>query len=262
MSKQAFDAPRTNAWNLNPSELVLVEDVDHPLYDPRVFLPVDESLVRNIMVNGVIEPVIIARINQTTYVVDGRQRVKAALEANVRLEREGKEPIRVCCVCRRGTETDLFGVSISANENRQDDSPLGRANKAAKLMAMGRTEDEAAVAFGVTKQCINQWLKVLQCAPVVRRAVDEGAISASAAVELADLEADEQVKALEQLLDADDTTKDGRKKKPTARKARAAAGKKNAHMKSRRAILQRLNEPRLPAQYRDALLWVLGENDG
>lgn len=254
MAKTAFEN-RTNAYSFDPEELVLVTDRKHPLYDPRIELPLDEALVRNIMCNGVIEPVVIAKQHDQPVVVDGRQRVRAAVEANRRLGAEGKELVRVTAVIRRGDESNLFGVSISANENRQDDTPLGRAQKCARYLAMGRSEEEAAITFGVTLNCVRQWLKVLECSPVVRKAVEEGKIAASAAAQLADLEPDEQESALASAIE--DSTKNG--KKATARVVAKAAGKTSAKMRSRREILKRLEEPRLPKDYRLALLWVVGE---
>lgn len=256
MASKIDGATRSNCYNFNPQDLILVNDKNHPLYDPRINLPLDEALVRNISVNGVIEPVVVAKEGDQVYVVDGRQRVRAAMEANKRLEREGKEPIKVTCVIRRGNESDLFGVSISANENRQDDTPLGKATKCQRYMNMGRTEEEAAITFGVTPNCVRQWMKVLECSTVVRKAVEEGKIAASAAAQLADLDSDEQESALASAIE--DGAKNG-KKRITARTVAKAAGKKSSKMRSRREVINRLEEPRLPEMYRKALLWVLGE---
>lgn len=112
MAKTAVEAPRTNAWLFDPEQLKLVTDESHHLYDPRIHLPIDEAMVKNIMVNGVIEPVIIAKEGQDVIVVDGRQRTKNAIEANKRLTAEGKEPVKVTCIIRRGDDASLFGVLI------------------------------------------------------------------------------------------------------------------------------------------------------
>lgn len=258
MASTIDGATRTNAYNFDPSDLILVTDKNHPLYDSRIHLPLDEALTRNIMVNGVIEPVVVTKEGDKVMVVDGRQRVRAAIEANSRLEKEGKETIKVTCVLRRGSESDLFGVAISANENRQDDTPLGRAHKCQRLMNMGRSEEEAAVAFGVTPNCVRQWMKVLECSAVVRKAVEEGKIAASAASQLADLDSDAQEAALANAVES--SAKNG-KKKVTARTVAKAAGKNSSKMRSRREILKRLEEPRLPRDYKVALLWVLGEEE-
>jgi len=258
VTKQAIDAPRLNMFSMDPGQLVIVMDEKHPLYDPRAKLDVEESMIRNVMVNGVIEPVIVTKEGNLTLVVAGRQRVKAALAANMRLETEGKKPIRVPCIVRRGSETDLFGVSISENENRKDDTPLSRAQKAQKLLNMGATEEETAIAFGVTVQSVRGWGKLLECSAPVRKAVESGRISASAATKLVGLPREKQAEALDAALT--EPSKPGKKNgRPTARRVAQIAGKPEARMRSRREIMTRLETPKLHPIYREALQWVLGQ---
>jgi ParB family chromosome partitioning protein len=184
-SKVAFaNAKRANLFRIDPAELVLIVDTDHPLYDERVHLPVEESLVRNIAVYGVIEPVIVAKLGDQPVVVDGRQRVKAAREASDRLEKEGRERIMVPCFMRRGNAEALFGVSISANEHRKDDSPLGKSDKLLRLLAIGRTEEDCADIFGVSGQTIANWLVLAELPNAIKDAVDRGVLSATAAASL------------------------------------------------------------------------------
>jgi len=258
MGKTAFEN-RTNAYTFLPEELVLINNPEHPLYDERIKLPLDEGLVRNIMMNGVIEPIVITKLQDQPVVVDGRQRVRCAAEANKRLTAEGKEPVRVTAVVRKDQDINLFGVSISANENRQDDTPLGRARKCARYLSMGHTEQEAAVVFGVSKTCITGWMKMLSCSTEVIKAVEKGAISASAATELADLEHDEQNSALTSLLDGSAESGNGTSnKRPSVRSAAQKAGKARAKLRSRKEIKARIEEENRPS-WREALHWVLNE---
>jgi ParB family chromosome partitioning protein len=250
---------RGNLYNYNPMDLVLVDNEDHELFDPRINLPLDEGLVRNVMVNGVIEPVVVTKAPDGILVVDGRQRVRAAREANKRLEKEGKEPLRVSCVLRRGTEADLFGVSISANENRQDDTPLGRAEKANRLLNMGRSEDEVAIAFGVSTQCVGNWIKLLStCAPV-RKAVESGKIAAQAAIEMAELPVEEQKTLLEEAIKAASTNGKRVSAKSVKDKVAAKTGKTVVRLKSRKQIEEKLKEKGLDREFRKALRWVLNK---
>lgn len=115
----ALNAQRSDAFALEPEKFTLITAPEHPLYDPRVHDEPDESLVRNVMTYGVIEPVIIRRNGEKVEVVAGRGRVKAALEANRRLTAEGKQPIRVPAILKRGQDADMFGVLISENECRR-----------------------------------------------------------------------------------------------------------------------------------------------
>lgn len=188
-----------------PEFLVLVDDENHPLYDERVHFPVDEAMVRNIMVNGVIEPVLIRKNGESkggtpiVEVVDGRQRVKNAREANKRLKAEGKESIRVPATLRRGENKDLYGVMVSANDIRKGDNLLVRAKKCAKLLKYGRTEEEAAILHGVSETTVRNWLALLEASVAVQKAVERAEIPLTVATKLAKLPMDEQPEALEKL---------------------------------------------------------------
>lgn len=232
--KQAFEnAKRANLYRFDPRDLMLIDDPEHPLYDERVHLPTEERLVKNIAMHGVIEPVIIAKnADGKAMVVDGRQRVKAALEASDRLEAEGKERVMVPCFVRRGNGESLFGVSVSANEHRKDDSPLGRASKMLRLLETGRTEEECAVIFGVTSQTIQNWLKLVELPNAVQDAVDRGVISATAASGLSGLDHKECKTALAKLI------AESGGKKPSKRKVTKAAGGKGYRFLSKKDALE------------------------
>lgn len=187
-----------------PEALVLVEDEKHDLYDPRVHFPVDEAMVRNIMVHGVIEPILIRKNGEVrgkpiVEVVDGRQRVKNAIEANRRLEAEGKVPVRIPATPRRGELRDLVGVMVSANDMRKADNMLVRARKCAKLISLGWSEEEAAVAHGVSETTVRNWLALLEASVAVQKAVERAEIPLTVANKLAKLPMDEQPEALEKL---------------------------------------------------------------
>ena len=56
---------------------------------------------------------------QGCLVVDGRQRVRHTLEANKRLSKEGKEPLLVPAVAKRGSAVRMAQAMVSANEIRR-----------------------------------------------------------------------------------------------------------------------------------------------
>jgi ParB family transcriptional regulator, chromosome partitioning protein len=195
-----------------PEKLTLVTDPKHPLFDERVHLPVDEALVRNIMVYGITQPVTLrlnGRIPDGTHdgkpiveVVVGRQRVKAALEANKRLAKEGAELIRVPAVMKRAEAGTLAGVMIGENEHRKADTPIVRARKLERFLALGKSEEEAAIAFGVTEATIKNMLKVLELHPKVQKAIEAGTVPVNVAKELSVIPQEEQGAALDKLIAA------------------------------------------------------------
>lgn len=228
MSKQALPGSRLNAFNMSPEDLVIIgldtkDTEEHPLYDKRIHLKLDEGMVKNIMVYGVIQAVTVTKIGGVPCVVTGRQRVRCSREANKRLLAEGKEPIRVPVMLKKGDDHRLFGFSVSENENRQDDNVIQKAENVARYLDMGRSEAEAAITFGVTKTTIKAWLSVLETIPAVRRAVEQGLLSATAAAKLAGLTPEKQREALAELLASG---------KPTVKKATTIASNANGGSKS------------------------------
>lgn len=96
MAKNSIDAygasGKTNVLMFEPENLHIVTDKAHPLYDERIYLPLSEAMVLNIIDQGVLEPIIVWKDPETglSCVVDGRQRVRHTLEANGRLEKREK----------------------------------------------------------------------------------------------------------------------------------------------------------------------------
>jgi ParB family chromosome partitioning protein len=196
---------RDDLLYFDPGQLLIVDDPKHPLFDERCKLPLDEAMVLDIMAVGVLEPVIVrgstgpdgARVVE---VVDGRQRVRNAREANKRLRKRGKELVRVPAIRKRGEDADLLAIMISTNEHRRDDGVMVKAKKAARFLALGRSEEQAAVVFGVSRQTIKNWMALLECAPAVQAAVEHEQIAATYALGMTKLPRDEQIAKLKTLL--------------------------------------------------------------
>jgi ParB family chromosome partitioning protein len=198
-AKTAFDAPRINAYSIEPEKLVLITDKKHPLYDPRVEWPVKEELVISMMAVGYKGPAIQAfKDGDKAVVLDGRQRTKAAVEANKRLRALKCEPLCVKVLFERGEEKSLFGIQLLANENRTDDSDLERARKLQRSIDFGQSEEQAGLVLGLKPSRVKQLLSLLDLSPEVKTAVESGNLSTSAAAKLAKLPREEQKEALEE----------------------------------------------------------------
>lgn len=235
-SKDVYGAVgRSNVLMFDPKALVIVTDPKHPLYDERHALPVSEPMVLNIMHQGVIEPVVITKDPETgqVLVVDGRQRVKCAIEANRRLKAKGCEPVQVMGVPRRGDGAALAGVMVSTNEIRQDDTPMNRAKKMARLIEMGRTEADLALLFGCSGATVKNCLALLDCSAPVRKAVETGALPVTAAYKMSKLDPEVQKTTLDSMLTAAGDEKSKRKR---GKKMREASGN-TPSMRGKRDVL-------------------------
>jgi ParB family chromosome partitioning protein len=272
------------SWLFDPGKLEL-PDEHHDLYDPRQAAPMDEALVLNIMAFGVLEPVVVRLDDGQATVVDGRRRVQAAREANKRLSAQGLDPIQVQCVRYRGS--DATGAMITCNEMRLDDTPLARARKCERYLATGRSEEQAALAFGVGVPCVRSWLALLDAPKCVRDAVDAGKLSASAAKHMIGMSASDAENALQAFtstnaeLASDEywivpsgalagrEASANKPKKVTARDVAKANGEPQAKVRSMREIRKAMRDLIDPSvnlahgwkgsETYETLRWVIGE---
>jgi ParB family chromosome partitioning protein len=190
------------AFSVDPRELTLVTDPKHPLYDERVHAPLDEAMIASIMAVGVIEPVVVRKNGPLLEVAVGRQRVKNATEANRRLKAEGRYLIKVPIVIRTGEPKDIIVAAVIENEIRRPDVILIKSAKARRMQHFGHTIADIAVAFGVVPETIENWLKLDELHPTIKRLVAKGKLNYTVAMRLAKLQREKQLLALEELLKA------------------------------------------------------------
>lgn len=257
-STEAYGASgKTNVLNFEPERLHLVTDRSHPLYDERIHLPLDESMILNIMNQGVLEPIIVWKDPETglSCVVDGRQRVRHTVEANKRLAAAGEDLLFVPAVTKRGSAVRMAQAMISANEIRRADTPLGRAKKMADALERGHDEDDLSLMFGVGVQTIRATLALLDATQAVKDAIESGAVTVTQARQLANLSPDEQREKVKEVEVATAGTKGHEK----ARRQRQVIGDAKPRLKSRKEITKALEGA--SGDYAQALRWVLGDEE-
>jgi ParB family chromosome partitioning protein len=251
----------------DPDDLVLVDDEGSPLFDERVLGAPDEKLVLNVMHVGVHTPITVRKNTETgkTEVVAGRRRVLACREANRRLRKRGLEPLRIMAVVKRADDAAHMAVMISENEHREADTPLNRARKLAKFLSLGRSEDEAAILYGLSKATVKNLLELLDAPKAVQRAVESGTITAGDAHKLAKLAPEEQRERAALLAAEAPARQNGKRRTNGARATEIVTGKRAAPGKKeiREMLAQVRSSERMPENKRmgavAALEWVLGE---
>ena len=205
MGKQALPGRRLNAFAEDPDTLVVIgidtdDGPEHALHDPRIHLPLVEETVLNLMSIGVREPVIVRKNGDVPEVTDGRRRVLHAREANRRLRKLGETELLVPVMLAKGDDDLMLEIGISLNEHRVNDGVMAKVDKAVRMLARnGEDLAKTAVAFGVTTQTIRSWVKIAGVSAKVRKAIDAGTISATAAAKLAALSRAEQDEELVKL---------------------------------------------------------------
>jgi ParB family chromosome partitioning protein len=207
-AKKAYNADgRDELLWWYPEKLTIVTNPESPLADPdRLAKPVAEWLVQSIMAKGVKVPIIVRTNGKDedgvpiVEVVDGRQRVRAAVVANERLAAEGRQLVKVQGIRTRGTDADMLAVMIMTNELRAADTPLAKARKAQRCIDGGFSPSETAALFGVIVPTIKQWQALLDCAAPVQKAVEAGELPPTTAASfLSKLPREEQGPALEKM---------------------------------------------------------------
>ena len=248
-----------------PDQLVimgldLVEE-DNPLNDERAVGKVDEAMVRNVMIYGIQLPVLVRYEAGRAYVVDGRQRVKAAREATKRQDAAGEHLTKVPCIEVKADDARVGGIMISTNEIRRNDKVLMKARKAARLLDMVGNKEEVALAFGRSTKTIDNWMKLLQADPVIHEAIEGGKISAAVGIQLSNKTREEQVQALDQILSAGPGTENGPSGDKTAPKkasdGEAAQGHQGVKKGWLRKALKTDTFHRLEPEHQEVLSWIL-----
>ena len=247
----------------DPDDLIIVgldteDGHTHPLYDERVHRELNESFVRNVIMYGVQQSVLIREEAGKKYVVAGRQRVRAAREAARRADASGEYGFKVPVRRVVAEDVRVAGIAISENEIRADDDVLTKAKKASRLLGQLHDENEVAIAFGVTLTTIRNWLRLAEADPRVHQAIREGKISASAGVEIAAKPRDEQKELLDRLVKMGETrgkpASESMAKKATDKTRKAQPGVKRTWL--RRALQTEVAES-LTDEQRGVLEWIV-----
>lgn len=259
---------------VDPADVVLIgrdtphkSAAEHWAWDPRVLNDPDEDIVVGMMHEGVHYPVLVVRDDGAAIVFEGRQRTINAREANRRLKKLGKEPIKLPFVVRRVSDAKASLLGVMLNAHRIDETPLEKAEKASTMLAMGHARDRIAGSFRVDVQTVNVWLDVLTCDKRVRAAFDAGRIGLTACARLAKLSKEEQATALDEMIASGDTSVAAADHAVKTRRA-AKAGVEAPYAIPSRSHIKRIlalrtdgdvDAAQLPDEFIAALRWIAGD---
>lgn len=274
MAKTAVPgASRGTVFKMDPADIVIIgldtrDGPEHPLYDDRIRLALDEGLVLNIMARGVLVPILGRKNGPRVEVVDGRQRVRCAREANKRLKKEGLKPVKIEVSLKRPKdEKAALGMLITTNENRINDDYVARARKAQRLLDLGADEDEVANDFGCNAQTIKNLLKILELSPKVQKAIQAREIGYIAAISLTDLPQKDQEETLAAMVASGNTgTDEAKRLRRSRQKQNGKADETPRAKKVPTKILRKVAEDEeftstLSPDAKALLLWVLGDEN-
>lgn len=263
------EATRTDIWWIAPEMCGLAgidtdPDESNALYDTRVHLPLKSEFVESIDQLGVKQAVTGVVIAGRLWIDDGRQRVRAAREANKRRIARGDAPMKVRVVVSSETDPQaIFLLARTLNAFRQDDGPLQIARNFKRAEdSFGTTAEKYAASEGISVATLRGYVSLLdKAAPVLLEAIDGGTIEPTKAAQIARLPAEEQGAAIEHAATA--TVEETRRKvneKKAAKEGKVATTRFSPkEIKAVAREVQAGNVPHMPPAARMLLSAINGE---
>ena len=157
-----------------PRDTPLEIDVD--LLSPNRFQPrtlMDEpkldELAQSIRANGVIQPIVVRRVDGRYEIIAGERRWRAAQRAGL---------LRVPIVVRDVAHEKLLEVALIENIQREDLNPIEEAQAYRRLADEFKlTQDAIASAVGKDRATVANYLRLLKLPSDLRDAISTGALS-------------------------------------------------------------------------------------
>ena len=151
-------------------------DVDTDLLRPNKFQPrthIDderiEDLARSIRSNGIIQPIVVRRVDGGYEIVAGERRWRAAQRVGL---------LKVPVVVRDIPEDQLLAVALIENIQREDLNPIEEAHAYRRLADdFHLTQEQIADAVGKDRSSIANYVRLLRLPQEVRANVASGALS-------------------------------------------------------------------------------------
>jgi ParB family chromosome partitioning protein len=151
-------------------------DVDSDLLRPNPFQPrttMDdakiEELARSIRANGIIQPIVVRRVDGGYEIVAGERRWRASQRAGL---------LKVPVVVRDVPEERLLALALIENIQREDLNPIEEAHAYRRLAdEYHLTQEQIAEAVGKDRSSVANYVRLLKLPQEVRANVGSGALS-------------------------------------------------------------------------------------
>jgi ParB family chromosome partitioning protein len=151
------------------------------------------NLVTSIRKSGIIQPIVVRRLENGYEIIAGERRWRAAQEAGLK-----EVPILV----REAQDLDMAEISLIENIQRSDLNPIEEAEAFLTLMEkFGLSHEEISMRVGKDRTTVTNAVRLLKLTPEVREALSKKQLTAGHARALLSLSsAAEQVRLLRDIL--------------------------------------------------------------
>lgn len=139
---------------LNPRE-VGIELIDPNPFQPRKEWKKEDivSLARSIISQGILQPLVIRRIDGRYQLIAGERRLRAANEAGLK---------RVPVVIREADDQQMLALALVENIQRQDLGPVEKAEAFQRLSSeFGLTQEEMGERVGISRSSVANFQRLL-----------------------------------------------------------------------------------------------------
>lgn len=168
--------PETPVAPAQPSSPERALEVDSDLLRPNRFQPrthIDderiEELARSIRSNGIIQPIVVRKVDGGYEIVAGERRWRASQRAGL---------LKVPVVVRDIPEDRLLAAALIENIQREDLNPIEAATAYRRLAEEFQlTQDQIAEAVGKDRSSVANYVRLLKLPPEIREHVGSGALS-------------------------------------------------------------------------------------
>jgi ParB family chromosome partitioning protein len=131
-----------------------------------------DDLARSIKTNGVIQPIVVRKVNDRYRIIAGERRWRAAQRAGLT-----RVPVYIKDI-PVGQEAQLLELALIENIQREDLNPIDEAAAYERLTTdFNMTQEEIAAAVGKDRSSIANHLRLLKLPPEVRAEVAGGRLS-------------------------------------------------------------------------------------
>ena len=150
---------------------ISIEDIVPNRFQPRLTFDTEalNELANSIKEHGIIQPLVVRRLNDKYEIIAGERRYKAATLVGMK---------KVPCVVMELSDNESAEVAVIENIQRKEMTPLEEAKAFKKILDKGYlTQDELAKRMGKSQSAIANKLRLLNLDEVVQDAILDGKIS-------------------------------------------------------------------------------------
>ena len=129
-----------------------------------------DQLAQSIRENGVVQPIVVRRVDNRYQIVAGERRWRAAQRAELR---------RIPAVVRDVSDEKLLELALVENIQRQELNPIEEGKAYLKLIeGLGLTQEVVAQRVGKDRTVITTMIRLLRLPPDIQSAIEKGVLTA------------------------------------------------------------------------------------